>query len=407
MPTNQLQDETKSTRYWVWRSSSISTRNQKISVSACLETVLATLIALLIGYRYNCWLLISISVTIAPLLLLRTNVSIKLGIQCVKRFDSDRYSYDKRGGRYISGLLLAVWALILLLFIRIYATLIVLLKLRLKVVRQVPNNWRYYALCLDTFHMPEAVVGLDDYIRKHPEDKQLSKLTINSLYNRLISRNKNKPMRIIVFRLFVYSWVFICLFASSIAFRWSIKSSSIVYAPFIYLSNDIGLKSSNLLIRANKIINKKFVLYWSIIAVMIIFAALPILLATLMKSLNDYYSNNILLSTILNYLTFTPHIERWNLARVLCAIITIIMYIISRLSIKLIERNNSFMYGRIGRIFDGTLRILHLIRSVGVLYVLLCGIILFWSILPALGWIASVKLVLPEIGSRWFPSATN
>lgn len=391
-------------RKWTWRSSPLSTEAETVSILACLETLLSVVTVLLIGFMCDYWMHVAIAVTLAPMLLLRTDESVRLGIKCIKSFDKDRYSYESRGARYISGIGLAVWALLMLVLIRIYATFKTVLRLRWKAISHIPNNWRFYALCLDSWSPPEAMAGLEGYVRNNPADKQLSQMTVKSLASRLIERNKNKPWRIVIFRTLIYSWVFTCLFASSFLLRLSLKASSIVYAPFIYFSRGISFSSSDLKVRASAILKNKDSLRWAIWVVWIGFTILPIVLASTCSTLRELYSGNKVLSLISNHFTFLPHMERWNVARLLCATITIVMFQISKHSLEAIEINNEFINTRVGRFCDGLLRSMNMLRCIGVMYVYLCGMILFWSLAAQLDLLASIRIVLPDIGSDWFPS---
>lgn len=383
---------------FVWKSDPISVRNGTVSVLAILETVAAVALSLWVGYKFKYWTHLIVSCSVAPLLLFRSEISNNLGIKKLHAIDDDKYSYDSRGGKYFTGIFLAIWALITLFLIRVYAVVHSLFKLRVKAFINIPKNWRSVALCVDLNHPPEAIGGIEAYSIANPSDTRIKELTISSLIGRYKSRNRNRPLKIKVLRTIVYSWVLSCLFIPSVVLRWSIKSSTLVYLPFIYFSKDIGMSTDSPYSRFNRIIESKAGLIWAVGGVWVLFTIVPIAFATIINTIASNQESSFIVRELLNYFTFVPTIERWNIVRLACATITIFTYIGALYCVR--------KYATIGadrlRVWDSTIKLLDLLRAIGIVYLALCSFLLLWYLFGKIDF-SNVLIVLPKVGKAWLP----
>jgi hypothetical protein len=314
---------------FVWKSDINSIHNGTISILAIAETIFAVISSIWLGFIIESWLHLAISITLAPLLLLRSKESISIGLETASNIKSTKLSLEYRSEKYFSGICLALWALVVLFSIRIYAIYKAFCKIGLNIVFNIPTNWRSIALCTDLCFPPEAIAGIENRSFEVEDGDGLREITVASLVHKLKNDHSKRSFLKKNFRVLVYGLVFLCLFIPSIILRWSLKSSSIVYLPFIYFSKDVYSPQTKPLDRVKAIVESKLSLIWSIFGVWIVLNILPIFVASFYKTTIDVYCNNIVFYEFLNFFTFTPKIERWNIARLVCATLTIILFCIA------------------------------------------------------------------------------
>jgi len=384
--------EPQTRRVLVIRSTALSAGTSTLSIFACVETLLACSGVVWIGL-HGYWQPLFASVSFAPLLLLRSNRSIELGMSAFCSLRRDRHSYEHRSGRYISGAFLAMWGLVLLVGIRVYATLWAAWEQPVAILTQIPHNWMRFALCTDVFHAPEAVAGVEAHLLTHPSDEALRQITIQSLWQRYWSRPGYRSLPTRCLRAFVYLWVFACLFVPSWTLRVSLKASSIVYLPFIYTSKRTSLDSAQLHTRAARILQSQHSLYWALF-VLLVLTPVPIVLTSILHTLEVRAP---LLTPLMNYLTWYPEIHLWNIARGGCAILTIIIYLIASFTTSGFIKDTSARCARWSARLDATVRVLGIIRGIGIVYVAICGVVLVWQLAGLLDW------AMPRFGGDVFP----
>ena len=394
-------------RSWVWKCTPESTDNETISILACVDTLTACGLSLWIAFQYDIWLHIGISALIAPLLLLRTPYSIEIGIswlnqtsdKAINVLDKIRVEPTKR----VLGDLLLITILIIVgllsISIRISATVVGLLKHPIITISNIPTNWKRIALYTDFLHPPEIIPGIESKVATEEKHNTLSDLLVSKyIYGAWTEiEDQNIIRKTILLLLFLL--VFTLLYIPSLIYRWSLKSTSIVYVPLIYFSQ-LSYKPNTPRNRAEKILKQKFQLIWAIGGVIICLTLVPILLATFTNWLANYIIEGSWARDIMNFFTFVPAMERWNVARLACAIITVLMFVIAKKFIDATQNSSNQtppISTFITDLTDLSLRTLNLIRGIGVLYIITCALIIFWSKIRDIDWI------LPAIGQDWFP----
>ena len=80
-------------------------------------------------------------------------------------------------------------------------------------------------------------------------------------------------------------------------------------------------------IRFNRIIESKAGLIWAVGGAWVLFTIIPIAFATIVNTIATSQESTFIVRELLNYFTFVPTIERWNIVRLACATITIFTYI--------------------------------------------------------------------------------
>ena len=429
---------TYNTRSWVWVCTPESTDNEVVSILACVDTLIVCGLSLWIAFQYDIWLHIGIGALIAPLLLLRTPYSTEKGINWLdqiltkvidiveelegKLTSSNRSKFTQSTLKIISNILLMSTYLVLFVIIgllsistRIFATITGLLKHPIITITNIPTNWKRVALYTDFLHPLEIIPGLEAKIAAwkrykydfsyHPEIipvfevKTLDQFLFSEYFDRIVWEKLKRGN--IIDRTISLSALFSILFVyvPVLIYRWSLKSTSVVYVPLIYLSQ-LSYKPNAPKQRAKQILKQKFQLVWAIGGAIICLTLLPILLATFTNWLANYTIEGSWTRAIINFFTFVPVMERWNVVRLACAIITVLMFVIAKKFIDATQsssNHNSPVSTFIIDLTDFSLRTLNLIRGIGVLYIITCTLIIFWSKIRDIDWI------LPTIGQDWFP----
>ena len=186
---------------WHWWGTRGSADRGTISVLALVETLVASSIYAFIALRYGT-LHLTLSACLAPLLLLRTPESQRLGLTYAGhplkwlRAWLDRLTgmLDKK--KPVRGLLLVtfllsgqLWLPVLLAAIavaaRMSATAIAVLRAPGMSIKAIPVNWWRQVACVDTTHDPEPLPGLVAAI-KTPEFETLEVLHPARVFNDFI-----------------------------------------------------------------------------------------------------------------------------------------------------------------------------------------------------------------------------
>lgn len=393
---------------WCWVSNPVSVSNNVFSVLAIFETLIACSLSLYVGIKFSCWAYLAGWIALTPLLLLRNDVATRLAIKKLKkRYPLDKYKYEEITDSYFVGFFIVLKAFLILVYIRISTIVQTVSRYKFRVISNIPSNWAIYSLQMDLFHPLEILPSLEYFITKYPDDNFLNRASFYNLYNRLKSKNVGISIFKKCVRYFIYSVVFFLAYLPSFLYRWSIKSTALVYMSFIYLSKDISFSSDTLLKRSIKIQKNKFSLFYAVFIVIIIYTIMPILIATFQNFLINCSKDSVFAYNVINYFTIKPCFERWNIARLISAILTVVMFLLASISVRLIRIDINVQTNSIGKFIDFGLRTTNIIRSIGALYVIVCGIILFWSNIKSLEWFFSIDWIFPKIGNTWFPKINN
>ena len=209
----------------------------EVSVLAIIETLLAIALVFYLSTHFNTRRWLAVAMCVSPLLLLRTEKSTQLGIQL---FDLSFGWLRERAGSKSAGLksenksessgglmfLVAItfWTVFNLgtLLIRVGATLTVAVREPMAALRAIPKNWARVSLSMDSFVLPELVP-------EHPsvtfgflvQAESVSERVSNILY-------------------------FGPLFLPALLYRWSLKATSIIYAPLVFVAHSTFREGTDL-----------------------------------------------------------------------------------------------------------------------------------------------------------------
>jgi hypothetical protein len=228
-----------------------SIRAEEVSGLAITETAIASLISLLVAYRFHSLGFILLSAGLAPLLLLRTDASAGTGLLyaskgarvvigrplAILRYFSRKS--DERRTLSLSILLLLsmslytlVFALIItplfvvaITFVKIFVTVLFLVRHPFASIGAIPENWRKVVLCTDSFTIPEILPRIEEV-----EYEYLYAFRLSTLFKSL----KSAPG----ISIFLFPLLLSVLFVSS-AYRFSLKSTSIIWSPLAWAFHPI------------------------------------------------------------------------------------------------------------------------------------------------------------------------
>lgn len=201
-----------------------SVAHGEVSILAIVETLLAMALVFYLSSHFNTMRWLAVAMCFSPLLLLRTEESSKLGLEWYKLYGNwvggvlGRMK-PKRPGNIgvIKGLIfisLSYVAVNLGSFtIRIGATVWATLSVPGKALQAISKNWARVTLAMDSRFPPE-------WMPDHPTE------TFDTLIDGI--RTMSGVAR--VFGVFL-----LVLFLPSILYRWSLKATSIVYWPLVFV----------------------------------------------------------------------------------------------------------------------------------------------------------------------------
>jgi hypothetical protein len=236
-------------RLW---STPASIRAGEMTWLAMAETAVAVALSVYVTVRTGTLFYSVAAASLAPLLLLRTLRSVRLNWSMLDGFFEAGQSWllgntFERGIRFVARSQLLGILLFIILFIIIFSyisfTLIVtrflsttwaVLRAPAEGARAVPGNWYRVALCTDTAFPPEVVAGVEEaepgQVEKYKSIKYFKSSKLLSIF---IDEIINFDVIEIIFQLFVYT-MYVPPAASSLAYRLSLKSSTLFYLPLVW-----------------------------------------------------------------------------------------------------------------------------------------------------------------------------
>lgn len=308
------------------------------------ETIFSIYLVLAISINYNLFLPFAIACLIAPLLLLKTDKSIDLGLKLTKflfgindkskdgNIEKEEELYYKF--RFPSYFFLAlpftmIIAPVLFFLIRFTALTYTVIRNPIESIKAIPLNWKQIVLCIDLNHPPEFIPNIN-------EVKELEFLHYDKFYNYATSvtlediRNYFEKQTILDLLIAFFSGIsaglffvifIICMYAPPLLYRFSLKATSIIYGPLIWVVtysffNNLNTEQRIHLIRKSDIGIVSFVYSLFIMAMMII--KLFILL--------NYDNISLIGNHLFNALIEPSKLPLWQLAILANGFITISLF---------------------------------------------------------------------------------
>ncbi|MCH8905533.1 MAG: hypothetical protein IH840_00460 [Candidatus Heimdallarchaeota archaeon] len=370
------------------------------SLLAISETLLAMCISVYFISTMDSYLQISVAVATAPLLLLRTRGSTELTWRWAESIwdrphgfrsstatvlDDSNLSIPRKLGNLIPRILAFIFVII---FVRVFAIIAYALRHPLESLRAIPGNWARINLCLDSCHSPEPLPGVE--VRSSPMARELRLGSFFLTSKRIYGSSRNIFYRIIITGglLAVGGVVYLPAFV----YRWSLKSTSVIYLPLLWIIGTSIWRGRELLQLCNDIVRSAFERLRQVYAVfvVIVLTLLPLLswkhLRPLIESVQEYVGWEIV-----NIYLITNEIQTWHLARFVNACLTLSLWLFSdwyRRSVDMAKYpkwiKNSHTVARMRSTIDVAL----LIRGILGFYVLVCALYIFFRniVWPQIDW---------------------
>ena len=389
--------KSESRQLWCWHSTTQSVQEEQVSVLACIETLLASSVALFLATSGTFPGYVFYLAFFAPLVLLRSDASTLTGIRWLAHWHAGRYNYDTPRHQYGRGVRLLIYGAVVIFSVRVASALFTVFRHPIESLCQIPFNYQRYALHIDALYPPEMIPGVEQYSQNHEPEDLLAMMRLRNIVDRFTSRFWLVTGIKRVIRTFIFCLIFVFLFVPSLALRFAVKSTSILYVPFILLCKGVSFDDVSCETRLRRIYRKRLSFLYALIGIIGLGAILPIAVASLAESIVASCESHVALRALLGYFTFVPTIERWNVVHLLCAAITVLLFLIARRALADRHDSHVSMLVKYENAVDKTVRFLNAIRAIGVMYVVLCGIIVFSKVA------ADVVIVFPRIGTHWLP----
>lgn len=366
-----------------------SVQSDEVTVLALIETFFAMGLAVIISIKWHTATHLVIGASLAPFLMLRTENSAKIGIayfvKLIRWMDTPLLTNPKLSYRFLFKILLIPikgfsWT-IGPSAIKIAATLVCFYKNPSETILSIPHNWARIALSIDFLYPPELVPGAED--ATEPEVKAWKWSYLWSMFwNKLTQGDLNIQMRIMGFLVMP---LIIAFYIPAWVYRMSLKSTSLIYFPLIWVIQGSVSKSQNLIFVIAEIQKSQLERIKRWYALLIIFTTIvPFIKAIYLQNLIKQFPAKQLI------LYFFPiqEVDSWHVTRFGAAVITVILYFISD-KLKIRNDISDLTENKSGIVKINLLRRIQKLMS---LWTITCGLFLLylsvdWSTFPRIRWL--------------------
>ncbi len=378
-----------------WVSNKESVRQGEPSVLAIAETLIAMGLTLWIAVHFGTVKHVVIGACIAPFLLLQTDESAALGIR----------AYGWVGGR-VDGAADWVQAATLPLFllsfvpIRVFATIATVVRSPAAVVRTIPTNWRRIVLATDSCRTPQLLPIPDDpvaigLLQLDPDD--LAELDLDKFFTGFgaglastVDGTSGIGEEIICWSI---KWLLVLplIGLPAMLYRWSLKSTAIIWFPLLWALRPVGPSDEPLKVRLRLFERSdlfRIVLFVSGAALLLLASKL-ILWNELAQASNTW--NESIGGRILTIHVAPGVIEWWQLATALNSVIAIGLWLYVRSCL----RHDEAGVPRRETVVEPLLAWSLFVRRLLTTYTILCVGYLYLR--------EAVTWQLPPLGGKLFP----
>lgn len=232
-----------------WHSTPESSDAGEPSALAIVETLAAVSISFWIAWRWGTVQHIAIGACVAPLLLLRTEESQELALRWVEKWGNPLMGqiddvFDRGSvGALLSGLAFLLTCPLLVVLVKVAATLAMGVRYPVQTFRAIPLNWKRVALALDVKTPPEPLPGV-----YRLDEERLDRIGIGTAlhfgkFRERIAEDVREARRGEItakYAIVAVALVFglPLIYIPALAYRWSLKASSLIYAPLLYVVDE-------------------------------------------------------------------------------------------------------------------------------------------------------------------------
>lgn len=352
----------------------------EVSVLAIVETLCAIALVFYLSSHFNTLRWLAIAMCVSPLLLLRTEESTRLGIELFDRWVNWVRAHlrpEQAGRLKLPAFLLGIMILYgpIPFVARVSATIIDALSRPGAALRAIPKNWARVTLSIDTIFAPELV----------PEHPFAS-------FDRVVRRIQETQGKAALVVIWCFSFLFVFpLFLPAFLYRWSVKATSIIYAPLVFVAHSTFSEGKDL--RTKLELTKRGDL--SRIRVLYGIAAITAFLVklVLMAKWNGFAAwwNGNPITEFLAIYVAPSEIPKWQLAELANSVLAIGSMLFARHALLRSDLGHPFPETPVKRI----LGFVSGLRWVLALYAIVCtGYI---TMRAAHDW------NLPALGAKWWP----
>ena len=380
------------TRTWHWHSSPETTNRLELSVLALVETLIAIAIYMWIaslGYVVH----LIIAAVAAPFLLLRTKESTEFALS-LRKTEKDILVFtvlDKLPDNsphwivYIVYPFLVPVIVIEFLIVRGWATLRFAILAPMNTLESIPRNWWRTVGCLDSFHPPEVLPGAALQLNLKDPDHDITELLIPTKGIReVLQEERNNFEDYMVSFLALFLMVAIAI--PSIIYRYSLKGSSIVYLPLVWIA--YTARRGKTWDRIRELCTVALHQFRRLLAVFVIaFVLSKVFLQYLWTDVAGWIQAHSSNPQALLIMLVPEEIPRWQLTSALNGVLVWVAFFIADRVFKTSDNRS------VGLIADGSLRIIWTLSAA----------LSFYTISVLIYNVMSLEWKLPAIGECWTP----
>ena len=327
----------------------------RVTVLACVETVFAVSVTLYIAWKTASLLYIAFPACVAPMLLLRTSHSTALGLKLFVRYFSwaggglGKLKPLLRRSRF--GQILASASVVAVVFASPMAALgcriagvgVAMLRHPLASLHAIPRNWRRAALATDLHHPPEIVPGVET-------TEAFSAFRLQNIFS-TFRENPSEPMGYMPWGARLIYWILVgfwlvAWFAPALFYRWSLKSTSVVYLPLLWaaLKGRRGADTAAQRLDTIATDQAERLVRWYAGFVLIVLTILPAVLAAPLQPIIAPVQSAFGVELV-DFWLFTGQIKLWHVVRVINAAITMGLFLFADKALRRIEHGRAYSDG--------------------------------------------------------------
>lgn len=356
-----------------WVSNRESVRTGEPSILAVGETLAAMAISLWIAVHFGTVKHVIIGACIAPLLLLRTDESSALGIRVLARSTE----WVARLPQWIQWATSPVFLLVFVP-IRVFATVVALVRSPASLARAIPWNWRRIAIATDSSRSPQILPTPDDPAQEEKTPYVGSRLDVYEMIAGwrvpYIARSvswKSAPSWISLTMAWCFKWLlFLPLVASpAILYRLSLKSTAIIWFPLLWALRAVAPSDQPLKARL-RLFEKSDLLRWVVLPISVAAIGAFALKLAFWNELTQVATtwNESMAGRILTIHVAPGVIELWQLATFLNSLIALGLWFFARSCLRHIDEGLPRAEGLVERVLGWTL----FLRRIFTTYTILC-----------------------------------
>lgn len=387
----------KSAKTSVWYGAQGDIEEYSYSKLAILETIIAIAIYTFIAVRYGT-LHLALSACIAPLLLLRTEDSTKLGIEFGNRIFGLHHDIfnEFRHVKLVGPLSFFVIGLpmlgILILLTRFTATVTSLIKRPLSCISNIPRNWVQIVFKIDSSIEPVALPGLE---KGETVLGGISSSTLKSYEGFRFLRNKKfdpeKPFLEAIALIIVFTPILSFISLPPLIYRYSLKGTALLLSPFIFIAHSAStINIENYFRNVISTAIHKIRLIYAGLYTLAFATKFSVLVGILTIGANI---QNTRAKEIFNAYFVPDAIPPWQYASLINCILAVSMFFIADFAVTNIDRDKG--WDAVPLALDYFVRIAKIIAGVLTIYTIACTVYIAYTLVPGIDW--------PPLGTRVFP----